>query len=161
MALMNPHPVEHIPVALVLMGLSGVLEGGSLVVAYRQVKENAAKAGIPFMQYVRAGPDPNDVAVLVEDTVAVTGVGIAGACLGLTWYCNNPMYDALGMPIVMNISHLDSPASLLMNYCSRGCTRSVMRSVLSKAWLIHPFRTVLNVILPRRLTRICHVPRRL
>lgn len=69
MALMNPHPVEHIPVALVLMGLSGIIEGGSLLVAYRQVKENAAKAGIPFMQYVRAGPDPNDVAVVCADGI--------------------------------------------------------------------------------------------
>lgn len=44
---------------------------------------------------------------LVEDTVAVTGVGIAGACLGLTWYCNNPMYDALGMmcPLVRITFH--------------------------------------------------------
>ena len=47
-----------------------------------------------------AGADPLNVAVLLEDGVAVLGVGVAAGCIGLTALTHNPMYDALGSILV-------------------------------------------------------------
>ena len=42
------------------------------------------------------GRDPSAVAVLLEDSAAVTGVLLASTCLGLVHYTGNPIYDAVG-----------------------------------------------------------------
>ena len=47
-------------------------------------------------QYIKDGPDPIGVAVMMEDGAAVIGVGIAAASLGLTWWTGNIMFDAIG-----------------------------------------------------------------
>lgn len=63
-----------------VLGLSLVLESASLVVAVRAVRAGAEQAGLPFMEYVRRGIDPTSVAVMMEDTGAVAGLAVAGAC---------------------------------------------------------------------------------
>ena len=42
------------------------------------------------------GRDPNAVAVLLEDSAAVTGLLLASGCLGLASYTGNMIYDAIG-----------------------------------------------------------------
>ena len=42
------------------------------------------------------GPDPLNPAVLLEDSVAVIGVGVAAGAIGLTHITGNPAYDAVG-----------------------------------------------------------------
>ena len=48
------------------------------------------------VQYIKEGPDPIGVAVMMEDGAAVIGVGIAAASLGLTWVTGNIWFDAVG-----------------------------------------------------------------
>eukprot|EP00123_Amoebidium_parasiticum_P003803 comp15119_c0_seq1/m.11793 comp15119_c0_seq1/g.11793 ORF comp15119_c0_seq1/g.11793 comp15119_c0_seq1/m.11793 type:complete len:550 (-) comp15119_c0_seq1:56-1705(-) len=96
MCLLHPAPVENISVAFTLLAMSGLLEGASLAVAAQQVRENAKRAGVGVLKYIRTGSDPNDVAVLVEDSAAVLGVGIAGGCLALTHIYETPVFDAIG-----------------------------------------------------------------
>lgn len=45
---------------------------------------------------VLRGRDPSLNVVILEDTAAVAGVGIAAACMTLTMYLNSPIPDALG-----------------------------------------------------------------
>ena len=45
---------------------------------------------------VLRGRDPTAVAVLMEDSAAVSGVFLAASCLGLAYYTGNPVYDAIG-----------------------------------------------------------------
>jgi len=45
---------------------------------------------------VLRGRDPSAVAVLLEDSAAVTGVFLASAALGLTHWTGNTVYDAIG-----------------------------------------------------------------
>ena len=56
-----------------------LLEGYSLLVAFRSVQTGAEVAGVPFIEYVRRGTDPTSVAVMLEDAGAVAGLVIAGA----------------------------------------------------------------------------------
>lgn len=47
--------------------------------------------------------DPTVNVVLLEDAAAVCGVLVAGTCMGLASYYNNPVYDAMGSIIVGGI----------------------------------------------------------
>lgn len=49
---------------------------------------------------VAQGHDPCVNVVLTEDTAAVAGVVVAGACLGLTTYFQSPIYDAVGSLLI-------------------------------------------------------------
>lgn len=49
-----------------------------------------------FCPEVLKGRDPNVVAVLLEDSIAVAGVSLAGICLALASLTGNPLYDAAG-----------------------------------------------------------------
>ena len=49
-----------------------------------------------FLNAVLRGRDPTAVAVLLEDSAAVSGVILAATCLGLAHFTGNPVYDALG-----------------------------------------------------------------
>jgi zinc transporter 9 len=51
---------------------------------------------VTFKDYVLRGKDPSAVAVLMEDSAAVTGVLIASASILLTHVTGNHMYDAMG-----------------------------------------------------------------
>lgn len=42
------------------------------------------------------GRDPSAVAVLLEDSAAVSGIFLAGGFLWLAYTTGNPMYDAMG-----------------------------------------------------------------
>jgi hypothetical protein len=61
-----------------VLGVSLLLEGASLLVAIRSVREGAEIAGLSFMEYVRRGIDPTSVAVMMEDAGACAGLIVAG-----------------------------------------------------------------------------------
>jgi zinc transporter 9 len=60
-----------------------VLEGYTLYVAYRECARAAAEHGISVKDYVVNSQDVSTIAVLMEDSAAVLGVGIAGSILGM------------------------------------------------------------------------------
>jgi zinc transporter 9 len=64
------------------------------------VKKSAKKLGISFRQYMKEGPDPMGVAVLLEDLAAVIGVVIAMISIGLVKVTGNPMFDAVGSIVI-------------------------------------------------------------
>ena len=98
-ALAHPEPLAS-PAGLVgamaVCGLSGAVEAYSLRVALEEVRREAAKKKQSLWEYVKHGSDPVNVGVLLEDTAAVGGAGVAMTCLGLCMLTGNPVYDALG-----------------------------------------------------------------
>ena len=94
--LMHPAELEALPTAITVLGVCGVLEAYTLSLAFQETRKEAQKTGMSIVQYLREGPDPLNPAVLLEDSVAVVGVGVAGAAIGLTHLTGNPMYDAVG-----------------------------------------------------------------
>ena len=83
----------------------------TLVSAVKQVQTSAKESSMTFKDYcklctcniidiithvVLRGRDPTAVAVLMEDSAAVSGVLIAASCLGLAHYTGNAIYDAIG-----------------------------------------------------------------
>eukprot|EP00050_Salpingoeca_kvevrii_P016685 m.57643 g.57643 ORF g.57643 m.57643 type:complete len:534 (+) comp7093_c0_seq2:349-1950(+) len=95
-ALLEPEPLGSIGLAVGVLGLAGVIESYSLSVALREIRKESQRLGVSVREYLIRGPDPINVAVFAEDVVAVSGVAVAGAGIGLTHLTGNPMYDALG-----------------------------------------------------------------
>lgn len=84
--LAHPHPPTNLIWAYWILGISFVLEAGSIGLAiYQEVKE-ARHEGLSFMQYLRESKDPTAKTVLFEDSAALIGIVIAFIGLLLTDY---------------------------------------------------------------------------
>ena len=82
--LWHPHPPEQLAWAYWVLGISFVLESGSIALAlYQEVKE-AHHEGLTFGQYLRESKDPTAKTVIFEDSAALIGMVIAGAGIYLT-----------------------------------------------------------------------------
>jgi cation diffusion facilitator family transporter len=82
--LTHPHPPENLFWAYWILGISFVLEAGSIALAvYQEVKE-AHHEGLSFMQYLKESKDPTAKTVIFEDTAALLGIVIVAIGLYLT-----------------------------------------------------------------------------
>lgn len=82
--LYHPHPPENLGWAYWVLGISFVLEMGSIALAlYQEVKE-AHHEGLSFMEYLRTSKDPTAKTVLFEDSAALIGIVLAFAGVYLT-----------------------------------------------------------------------------
>ena len=99
-SLLHPEAPQKIHIAIGVLIFSFLLEAWTLWVAYKAVKASAEEMGISFRQYMKEGPDPMAVAVLLEDAAAVIGVVLAGASIGMFVLTGNPIWDAVGSIII-------------------------------------------------------------
>lgn len=84
--LRHPHAPTNLVWAYGILGLSFVLESGSIGLAiYQEVKE-AHHEGLSFSEYLRESKDPTAKTVLFEDSAALIGIVIAATGLLLTEY---------------------------------------------------------------------------
>ncbi len=82
--LRHPVPPSNLAWAYWVLGISFVLEAGSIGLAiYQEVKE-AHHEGLSFAQYIRESKDPTAKTVLFEDSAALLGIVIAGIGLYMT-----------------------------------------------------------------------------
>jgi zinc transporter 9 len=89
-------PLEHVHWGLTILLVSLAAEAASLAVGLSAVRSSAQRTNQSVWQYLRSGPDPMGVAVVLEDAGAVVGVGVAAAGLGLTELTGNPAWDGAG-----------------------------------------------------------------
>jgi cation diffusion facilitator family transporter len=88
--LRHPHAPENLAWAYWVLGISFVLEAGSIGLAvYQEVKE-AHHEGMGFMEYLRESKDPTAKTVLFEDTAALVGIVIAAIGIYLTDHHTGP-----------------------------------------------------------------------
>lgn len=84
--LRHPHPPTNLNWAYWVLGISFILEAGSIALAiYQEVKE-AHHEGLTFGEYLRESKDPTAKTVLFEDSAALIGIVIAATGLVLTQY---------------------------------------------------------------------------
>jgi cation diffusion facilitator family transporter len=82
--LTHPHAPEHLEWAYWVLGISFVLEAGSIGLALYQEVHEARHEGLTFMQYLRESKDPTAKTVIFEDSAALLGIVIAAVGLYLT-----------------------------------------------------------------------------
>jgi zinc transporter 9 len=82
---------------LLILFVSFVIESGTFIVAYRELKFNNKNKD--FKEMMEEG-DPTTIAVLYEDGVAVLGVMIAFVSILLTYFTGRGYWDAIGSILI-------------------------------------------------------------
>lgn len=88
--LSHPHPPENLAWAYWVLGVSFVLESGSIGLAIFQEMKEARHEGLTFAAYLRESKDPTAKTVLFEDSAALLGIVIAAAGIYLTEHHAGP-----------------------------------------------------------------------
>jgi len=81
-----------------VLGLGLLMDGAVLLTALRAIRH--ARGGQGLLAYLRRATDPSAIAVLLEDAVAVLGVFVALAAIGLAEWTGEPRWDALGSILI-------------------------------------------------------------
>ncbi|MGE5651201.1 cation diffusion facilitator family transporter [Noviherbaspirillum sp. UKPF54] len=92
--LRHPEPLSSPLVALMILGVSVVLEGFSLYGAMKEIRKIAH--GKPFMQWFRETRQSELMVVAGEDIAALCGLALAFLAVTLTVVTGNPVWDAAG-----------------------------------------------------------------
>lgn len=82
--LTHPHAPENLSWAYWILGISFVLEAGSIALALYQETNEAHHEGLTFMQYLRESKDPTAKTVIFEDSAALVGIVIAAVGIYLS-----------------------------------------------------------------------------
>jgi len=98
--LLHPEATTSFTVAYVVLAISLLLEGISLLRAYRQLRKEAAELEREFTEHVRLSSDPIARAVFAEDAAAVSGNVIAGAGLALEQLTGSSVPDAVAAVLI-------------------------------------------------------------
>jgi cation diffusion facilitator family transporter len=111
--LIRPEPAGDFVVGYVVLAVSFVLEGVSLLQSVRQVAREAGSIDRDLLEYVLATSDPTLRAVFAEDSAALVGLCIAAAGLAAHQVTGSSIPDAIGSILVGLL--LAFVASLLIN----------------------------------------------
>lgn len=90
----NPEPVSKLWVALTVLGVSILLEAGSLAGCLKEIAHLRGEKS--FKYWLKNTRNAELVVVLGEDVAALIGLVLAFGFVGLTAITGNPQYDAMG-----------------------------------------------------------------
>ena len=80
-------------IAYVVLGVSGLAEGTSLVRVVVQLRGEARRGQVEVLDHVRASPDTTVKATLFEDSAAMAGLALAALGLALRQVTGSPVWD--------------------------------------------------------------------
>ncbi|WP_197378659.1 cation diffusion facilitator family transporter [Mycolicibacterium mengxianglii] len=96
----EPGGHENYLVAYIVLGVSFLLEGTSLLQAFRQLRGEARQFDRDLLEYTLDTSDPTTRAVFAEDSAALVGLLIALAGMGLHQLTGEAAWDAIGSILV-------------------------------------------------------------
>jgi len=86
--------IEPVWLAGLVLVIAFLLDGYSLIVALRALKQQMQQAGeTRILRYMATSERPTLVAIVLEDSIATFGVLLAGAGISLTHVSGNPTWD--------------------------------------------------------------------
>jgi cation diffusion facilitator family transporter len=98
--LISPEPAGHFVAGYVVLAVSFVLEGISLMRSVRQARPEAESMQRDLIEHVLATSDPTLRAVFAEDSAALAGLLIAAAGLAAHQLTGSPIPDAAGSILI-------------------------------------------------------------
>ncbi|PPF76633.1 cation transporter [Subtercola sp. Z020] len=98
--LFDPEPASDYLVAYLVLGVSALLEGASLVQSVLQARRTASGFRRQTVDYVVNGSDPTLRAVVAEDSAALAGLAIAFLGILLHQLTGDPFWDSLGSILI-------------------------------------------------------------
>ena len=91
----HPHATENIFWAYLVLGISFVLEAGSIGLALYQEVNEAHHEGMTFGEYLRESKDPTAKTVIFEDSAALIGIVIAAIGIYLSEHFHDNRWDGV------------------------------------------------------------------
>lgn len=102
--LTHPHAPSHLGWAYAVLGISFLLESGSIGLAIYQEVREAHHEGMTFRQYLRESKDPTAKTVLFEDSAALLGIIVAAIGIYLTehqvWPGEGAYWDGVASMVI-------------------------------------------------------------
>ncbi len=86
--------------AIIILIVSFIIEFSTFLIALREITRHTLKTSKLKIKKTLAEADPSTLAVLYEDGLAVIGIIIALASLGLTYFTGKIYWDALGSILI-------------------------------------------------------------
>ncbi len=138
----SPTPVSNPMINYIVIGVAILFEGAALAVAIKEFRKVKGDRG--WLQAVRRSKDPAVFTVLFEDSAALLGLVIAGACIYFSEQLNMPILDGVGSILIGLI--LAATASLLAFECkglligeavSRDVQREIREIILKEPKILH------------------------
>ena len=140
LAFTRPARAENVAVAYLVLVAAGAAECISLVRAYRQMRGEAARRHASLPEHIRSSPDTTVKAALFEDSVAVVGLALAAAGIGLRQLTGSAVPDgaasiAIGVLLVIVAIRLgaDSKNLLIGRSADRRDLARIRREIESTA----------------------------
>jgi cation diffusion facilitator family transporter len=98
MHILTPERMENPLTNYVVLALSAIFEGVSWTVALREFRTEKGELG--YIEAIRKSKDPTTYTVLVEDTVALTGLAIAFLGILLSQLLDEPRFDGIASVLI-------------------------------------------------------------
>lgn len=99
--MLHPHEIGDTTLAFAILGIAFAIEAVSMGIAAREAVKTARAAGLRTVrQFLRENRDASLITVLVEDGLALVGLPIAAAALGLAVLTGNPLWDGIGSLVI-------------------------------------------------------------
>ena len=92
--LQHPEPLSNPLIAIVILGVSLVIEGWAMSGALKAVKERRGTR--PLIQYLRETKDSDLVVIFGEDLAACIGLALALIAVVIAAVTGDPLFDAVG-----------------------------------------------------------------
>src|SRR2546421_625351 len=108
--LIHGHEVSDPGIALAVLGLAAVLECYGFFTALHQLRR--LRDGRSVTRTLQEVTEPEVLAVLAEDTAALTGIAVAAGCVGASALTGSGVYDAcgsIGVGLVLAVAALFLP----------------------------------------------------
>jgi cation diffusion facilitator family transporter len=132
--LLHPHQLESVAIALAVLSVAIVLESLSFRTAF--VEAAAVKGEESWWSFIRRSKSPELPVVLLEDTGALLGLGLAFVGVSLAEVTGNPRWDAVGsigigiLLVVIAIVLAAEMKSLLIGESATAQTESAIRAAI-------------------------------
>lgn len=166
--LKHPHPPENLEWAYWVLGISFVLEAGSIALAiYQEVKE-AHHEGLTFFAYLRESKDPTAKTVIFEDSAALLGIVIAGVGLYLTEHHSGPgdgaYWDGLAsiviglvLSVVAFVLARTSRGLLLGEAANPKCLKAIVQAIESHPNVVKVVELLTMHLAPKQILINAHI----
>ncbi len=145
--ILHPGPLEKSIWNYAVLLFAALFEGGSLVVGYRQFRQNAR--GRSSWQLLRESKDPAVFSIVLEDTAALAGIALAFTGIWLSNRFANPVFDSaasIGIGCLLTVVSLilirESRGLLLGEAMGKAATENIRRIVRSCEGVIEVSRPV-------------------
>ena len=94
----HPEPMRDPAWNYIVLGIAGIFESASFIVALRQMRKQAGDT--PFWEALQRSKDPTTYTVLAEDSAALVGLAVAAAGISLSHRFDMPELDGAASLVI-------------------------------------------------------------